>query len=62
MAPLLHNLTSKFLLLSSEKEDEDEVLEFGYSKRFERLKNYATMISLLYNYGSITGDYLQSFV
>ena len=58
MGPLLHALTSIFLALNSESEDEAEVLEFGYSKRFERLKNYATIVSLLYNYGSITGEFL----
>jgi nucleolar MIF4G domain-containing protein 1 len=26
------------------------------------MKNYATIISLLYNYGSVTGDFLESFV
>jgi hypothetical protein len=58
MGPLLHALTSNFFALNSESEDEAEVLEFGYSKRFERLKNYATIVSLLYNYGSITGEFL----
>lgn len=37
-------------------------MEFGYSKRYERLKNYATIVSLMYNYGSITGDFLESLV
>jgi nucleolar MIF4G domain-containing protein 1 len=26
------------------------------------MKNYATIVSLLYNYGSISGDYIESFV
>lgn len=62
MAPVLHNLTKKYLELREQGEDEQEISEFGYSKRFERLKNYATIVSLLYNYGSITGDFLESLV
>ena len=32
-----------------------EVSELGYSKRFEKMKNYVTIVSLLYNYGSLSG-------
>lgn len=62
MAPVLYELTQKYLSVDNQEENQMEVQQLGYSKKFERLKNYATIVSLCYNYKSISGQYIESYV
>jgi len=62
MAPLIHELVKKFDEYEQTEENEEEVQEIGYSKLFEKKKNIVIILSYLYDYRSLTGDFVYSFV
>ncbi len=62
MAPLIYELIEKFNQYENTLDDEKEVQEIGYSKIFERKKNVILIISYLYDFGSLTGDFIYSLV